>query len=65
MWQELQSAAAKTRALSAMIKSQTQDDQRAFLQDLEYVQCNSPSPKIKQLIVKWSDFTITAGSAGD
>ena len=58
MWQELQSVAAKTQALTAMIKSHTQDCQHAFQQDLEYVLCSSPSPKINtgdQIILKNTD----------
>lgn len=58
MWQELQSVVAKTGALTAMIQFHTQDCQHAFQQDLEYVLCSSPSPKINigdQIILKNND----------
>lgn len=58
MWQELQSVAAKTQALTAMIESHTQNCQHAFQQDLEYVLCSSPSPKINtgdQIILENND----------
>lgn len=58
MWRELQSVAVKTQALTAMIKSHTQDCRHAFQQDLECVLYSSPSPKTNtggQIILKNND----------